>query len=61
VSRPNLELDVVASRPNVGLGADASRSNMWLGACKNIDIYNTKYNIFNINTFDYSKIIIFIT
>jgi hypothetical protein len=28
---------------------------MWLGACKNIDIYNTKYNIFNINTFDYSK------
>jgi hypothetical protein len=28
---------------------------MGLGACKNIDIYNTKDNIFNIITFDYSK------
>jgi len=54
-SKPDMRLDANVSRSNMGLGADASRSNVGLGTCKNIDIYNTKDNIFNIITFDYSR------
>jgi hypothetical protein len=32
LSKPNLELDAIASRPNVGLGVDLSRSNIEVDA-----------------------------